>query len=180
MDCALEIRPSQAGAVYAGTPGRIVWTVQPGTEVRVGDKIAILENPDLQIRLADYRGEEEVETVKLRNLSLRSSYDQSLKASIETQVELLHSLASVRAKTEEELERLVIRANRDGFVLPPPERDSKDSGDGRLPGWTGSPLDERNRGAMLTADDLICEIGGHEAFEAAKANRWTCCSIPIA
>ena len=166
VDCALEIRPSQAGAVYAGTPGRIAWTVQPGTEVRVGDKIAILENPDLQIRLADYRGEETVETVKLRNLSMRSSYDQSLKASIETQVELLHSLASVRAKTEEELERLVIRANRDGFVLPPPERDQKDSGDGRLPGWTGSPLDERNRGAMLTADDLICEIGGRDAFEA--------------
>ena len=27
IDCAFEIRPSEAGAVYAGTPGRIEWTV---------------------------------------------------------------------------------------------------------------------------------------------------------
>ena len=39
-------------------------------------------------------------------------------------------------------------------------------GDGRLPGWSGSPLSPRNRGALLTADDVVCEIavpGGYEA-----------------
>ena len=44
----------------------------------------------------------------------------------------------------------------------------QDTGDGRLPGWTGSPLEEKNRGAMLTADDVICEIGKPDAFEAVS------------
>ncbi len=69
IDCAFEMRPSEAGAVYAGTPGRIEWTVEPKTSVSVGDPIAVLKNPDLEIRLADLRGEEQVAELQLRNLS---------------------------------------------------------------------------------------------------------------
>ena len=166
VDCAFEIRPSEAGAVYAGTPGRIAWAIKPGTEVKEGDKIAELENPDLEIRLADLDGEKTVAEVQLRNLSLRSIDDYALKAQLETQRELIASIKTVHAKTSEELDRLVIRASRDGFVLPPPFRKDQDTGDGRLPGWTGTPLEEKNLGALLTADDLICEIGRPDAFEA--------------
>ncbi len=65
IDCAFEVRPSEAGAVYAGTPGRIEWTVEPKTLVNVDDPIAILKNPDLEIRLADLQGEEQVAKLKL-------------------------------------------------------------------------------------------------------------------
>ena len=166
IDCALEIRPSEAGAVYAGAPGRIVWAIEPGVAVKEGDKIAELENPDLEIRLADLEGERTVAEVQLRNLSLRSIDDYALKAQIDTQRELIESIKTVHEKTSEELDRLIIRASRDGFVLPPPYRKDQDTGDGRLPGWTGSPLDKKNLGALLTADDLICEIGRPDAFEA--------------
>lgn len=166
IDCAFEVRPSQAGAVYAGTPGRIEWSVEPKTHVEAGDPIVKLKNPDLEIRLVELQGEEEVAKVQLSNLAYRSRTDKSLSAQIDTQEELLESIQSLRAKTEEEIERLTVRAKRDGYVISPPQRAPQDTQDGRLPGWTGSPLEPRNRGALLTADDVVCEIGTPDAFEA--------------
>ena len=166
IDCAFEVRPSEAGAVYAGSPGQIDWAIEPKTLVSAGDPVAQLRNPDLQIRLAELRGEEEVANVQLRNLAYRSRGEAALKAQLETHKELLESIQSMRAETEEEIERLTVRAKRHGYVIEPPHRAAQDSKDGRLPGWTGSPLEERNRGALLTADDVICEIGTPDAFEA--------------
>ena len=40
IDCAFEVRPSEAGAVYAGSPGRIEWTVEPKDTGQSGDPIA--------------------------------------------------------------------------------------------------------------------------------------------
>ena len=166
IDCAFEVRPSEAGVVYAGVPGQIVTTVQPGDEVRADEVIAQLENPDLEIRMAELLGEETVAKAQLRNLQRRSRHDAVLKAQLETQRKLIASIQSMIAETETEIDRLTVRAKRAGFVIPPPHRDAPDSQDGRLPGWTGSPLDARNVGATLTADDVICEIGTKGACEA--------------
>lgn len=166
VDCAFEIRPNQAGVVYAGSPGRIEWTVSPGDKVEVNDKIAVLRNPDLEIRLAELKGEELVAKVKLENMSFRSREDVALKAQIETQTELLESIQSMLAKTEDEIDRLTVRTKRAGWVIPPPSRAQQDQNDGRLPGWTGTPLHEKNRGATLTSDDVICEIGASNTCEA--------------
>lgn len=166
IDAAFEIRPSRAGTVYAGTVGRIVETVPVGQRVQTGDRIAVLENPELQIRLADLQGEEKFAEVQLTNLTRRSQDDRAIVAQIETQEEMLQSIRNLKEKTQEEIDRLTVKAKQDGFVLPPPERPSNDPGDGRLPGWTGTPLQEHNRGALLTADDMICEIGAPDAFEA--------------
>ena len=166
IDCAFEVRPSQAGSVYAGSPGQIKWTVQPKTMVKTGDPIAILKNPDLLIRLVDLKGEEEISELKLSNLKFQVRGDPALKPQIETQAELLRSVRELREKTQEEIDRLTVRAKRDGYVIEPPYRQSQDAGDGRLPGWSGSPLQPKNRGALLTADDVICEIGLPDAHEA--------------
>ncbi|WP_315850974.1 MULTISPECIES: hemolysin D [Rhodopirellula] len=166
IDAAFEIRPSRAGMVYAGVVGRVEETVPVGTLVSTGDTIALLKNPELEIRLADLHGERKLAQVQLANLKSRRLDDASAKIQIETQEEMLDSIEALLAKTQEELDRLTVRAKRDGFVLPPPEKKEQDPGDGRLPSWSGTPLQERNRGALLTADDLICEIGSPEAFEA--------------
>ncbi len=166
VDCAFEIRPAATGAVYAGVPGQIVRTIKPGTEVKAGDELALLTNPDLDIRLVELNGEFLQAETKMRNLSLRSRADEVVKSQLETQSELLDSIRKMREKTQEELDRLVVRAKRDGTVLPPPDKQSQPSDDGRLPGWTGSPLEECNRGALLTAEDLICEIGSEKELEA--------------
>ncbi len=160
-----EIRPTRAGAVYAGVPGQIIRTVKAGTLVRTGDELAVLQNLDLNLRLTELIGQEKEAVAKLRNLQLRSRADQTLKAQLETQVELIESLHQLQEKTQEEINRLVVVAKRDGVVIPPPEKQAQ-GGDGRLPGWSGSPLSDYNRGALLTAEDLICEIGSPTELEA--------------
>lgn len=160
-----EIRPTQAGAVYAGVAGKIVQTVRPGTVVKAGDRIAELENLDLQLRMVDLVGQEEEALVKLRNLEWRAHSDPTLKAQFDTQVELIQSLRAMQERTRDEISRLVVVAKRDGIVIPPPDKSAQEN-DGRLPGWSGSPLDPANRGALLTPDDLLCEIGSPEELEA--------------
>lgn len=166
VDCAFEVQPCRASAVYAGTPGRIEWTVAAKQPINEGEPVAILSNPELEIRLADLQGEERMAAIQLRNLGYRSVHDRSLTPQIETQQELLKSIQSMRAKTEEELQRLTVRAKRRGVVIPPPRRAPQEGDDGRLPTWTGSPLDEHNRGAALTAEDVICEITSPDDLEA--------------
>ena len=166
VDCAFEIRPARAGAVYAGTPGQIVRTVKAGTLVKPGDELALLMNPELDIRLVELEGEYLQAEVKMRNLSLRSRGDEAIKAQLETQYELIESIKQMRKKTQEEVDRLTVRAKREGVIMPPPDKQAEPEGDGRLPGWKGSPLDEMNRGALLTAEDLICEIGSARELEA--------------
>ncbi len=166
VHCPFEIRPTRAGAVYAGTAGRIEWTIKPNTEVSEGTELVRLSNPELDIRLADLDSRRREAEIRLRNLSMRSRGDAALKSQLETQIKLIGSLDKLKQKTEDEIERLVIKARRPGVVYPPQEREKQDSGDGRLPGWIGSPLAEHNRGALLTADDLVCEIGSPDEFEA--------------
>lgn len=164
--CPFEIRPTRAGAVYAGTSGQIVRTVKSGQEVRAGDELAVLKNMELHIRLAELQGKEREAKLKLSNLGRRSRNDPALKAQEKTQRELIESMQKMQAKTQEEIDRLVVIAKRDGIVFPPPERSGEGPDDGRLPSWSGSPLDEHNRGALLSADDLICEIGAADELEA--------------
>ncbi|MCG8650474.1 MAG: hemolysin D [Pirellulales bacterium] len=166
IDCAFEVRPSEAGAVYAGTAGRIEWTVKPGDHVDAGDPIVRMTNPDLDIRLAELKGEEAIAQVRLENMQIRSREDLALKAQIKTQTELIESIHEMLVKTELEKDRLTVRAKRGGFIIPPPKRTPQNADDGRLPGWTGTPLDQKNRGALLTPDDVICEIGEQDACEA--------------
>lgn len=166
VDCALEIRPSRAGTVYAGVPGRLSWTAEPKSLVRQGDPVAVLVNSQLDIQLADLQGRERISEVQLANLSRRSSVDESVKTQRDTQQELLESIRQQRGKIELEKDRLIIKANRDGFVIKPVARPAEENADGRLSGWSGTPLDSRNLGAYLTADDVICELGTPDDFEA--------------
>ncbi len=166
VDCAFEIRPREAGVEYAGTAGMIKWAVEPGSQVEAGDKILQLKNPDLELRLASYKSEEKIAEISLTNIRDRSKYDQILAAEIKPAQKVLESAKQLREKTQVEFDRLTVYAKRDGTVFPPPNRKEQDSGDGRLPGWTGTPLEEKNRGAYLTPDDVVCEIGKENEFEA--------------
>ncbi|TWT92721.1 hemolysin D [Stieleria varia] len=169
IDCAFQIEPNETGRVYAGSPGQIVWTVQPGTEVSAGDTIAQLKNPELEFKLAELEGQERITRVRLENLGKQMRFDRSVSAQIQTQEDLLKSTIELKAKTKDELDRLTIKAPISGFIIPPPRRPNQDAGDGRLPSWHGSPLDKHNIGAMLTSEDLICEIGSRDNFKAVLA-----------
>ena len=166
VDAAFEVNPSRAGRVYAGTSGQLKFAVAPGTIVKEGDTIAILENPNLVIRMHELEGQEKIARVSLEKLKQRAALDERAKAQIATQAEMLNSILSVKEKTMLEMNRLTITTSRSGVVISPPARPAQDTQDGRLPSWHGTPLQPCNIGALLTPDDLICEIGSPDEFEA--------------
>src|SRR5690606_27274409 len=57
-------------------------------------------------------------------------------------------------------------AETDGIVIPPPAIPAKESPDGRLPRWDGTPLDHRNLNATLSPGTLFCQVGDPTKFEA--------------
>ncbi|WP_237607364.1 hemolysin D [Roseimaritima sediminicola] len=166
IDSAFEIQPAETGNVYANTSGRIIKTVEAGQRVEQGDILAVLENPELRMQKVEQTGEWEQATKRLENLRLQSRRDPSLASRLQTQTRLISSLAQMVDKTEEELERLTIRAPRAGIVLPPPDKPQRDDQSGMLPDWHGSPLSEHNRGAWLAPDTLLCQIGTSDSLEA--------------
>ena len=126
-----------------------------------------LNNTDLQLQLLDlegkYREAEESLTVLARSGLHRSGAISQLDVAREIR-------DSARKQWEEkkgEFEKLTIVAPAGGTIIPPPSRTDKISlSQGRLPTWEGTPFDERNRGALLTPTDLICQIGDPRQMDA--------------
>ena len=88
-----------------------------------------------------------------------------MPAVIETQKAVRDQL---RQKELDE-KRLLLTAPRSGTVLPPPltaPPHHKDNSDGRLPSWTGTPLDPENLRAYLKEGVLFCQVGDPQQLEA--------------
>jgi putative peptide zinc metalloprotease protein len=66
---------------------------------------------------------------------------------------------------KERVARLNLVAPIAGTVLPPPAKNNRKGPDGRLPGWTGSPFDSRNRGVHFTPGELLCLVGDPHKLE---------------
>nr|WP_145119122.1 biotin/lipoyl-binding protein [Rosistilla oblonga] len=167
IKCAFEVRPADPRSVYAGTPGQIEQVlVKPGDEVREGDTLAILKNSQLTLKLADLESEERIADVRLASLSRLKRYDSSLSGQTTTQKKMLDSVTELRRKAQEEIDQLQIKAPISGVIIPPPDKPDEDPQDGRLPEWSGSPLDTENIGALMTQESLICMIGDPRHIEA--------------
>ena len=165
--CAFEVRPADPHSVYAGTPGQIhEIKVKPGDSVNEGDTLAILKSTQLELKLLDLKGEHDVATVRLASLESMRRADSNLAGEVETQKKVLASVSQLRAKAQDEFDELVIKAPVPGVVIPPPNKPDDKPSDGRLPEWSGSPLEPENTGALLTQESLLCLIGDPTNIEA--------------
>jgi len=163
-----EVQARNAAQVFSSEPGNIAEIyVKPGDYVKKGDKLLRLNNPDMELELerlkARYQGAEQA----LANLNLIRFTDPTAVDQIDTAEEVLASAKKQYEEKQREYDRLLIRAPRDGMVIPPPTRETKpgESKD-RLASWTGHPFQQKNIGAPLTPTDLICQIGDPTDLEA--------------
>jgi putative peptide zinc metalloprotease protein len=164
----VEVQPRDAEGVYVNVPGKIVETiVEPGQQVSSGQVLARLDNIDLHLSVAELEGQyHEVET-QLNNLRRQRFQDAGATPRISQAQELLAAVKEQLDRKREELGQLVIMAPIAGMVLPPQARpEQSKTADGRLPEWSGMPMDKRNIGAHLSQGDVICQIGDPEALEA--------------
>jgi putative peptide zinc metalloprotease protein len=166
--CEFTVRPRDSINVYVQTPGEIRRVlVKPLQEVRAGDPIIELENLQIQVQLEQASAElrekqEEQKVLKAYALSGDATAISRLavvESEVQSRRELVTRLTTI-------VDRLVLRAPRDGTVLPVVDGTRPQSpGDSPL----AAPLaafEPHNANAWLSRGMPVCTIGNSSRLEA--------------
>jgi putative peptide zinc metalloprotease protein len=168
VKCMFEIQPREGHQVFPVVPG-IIQEVgyRPGDQVAEGDVILKLQNLDLKQQLLELEGKYLELEEAYRVIEDQRQADPAAADQLEVTGAMRDSAQRQYEEKKKEFEKLTIVAPAAGTVIPPPARADKiSSSQGRLPTWEGTPFDERNRGALLTPTDLICQIGDPQRMDA--------------
>ncbi|MBW3541033.1 MAG: hypothetical protein KY476_12240 [Planctomycetes bacterium] len=164
VEAPFVVEPVGVEHVYTTTPGRLVEVrVRPGDVVRKGDVLARLANfsrEDDYRRLKSERDAQAVDVEIAR--ALRDPGRERLAQAT------CDALDEQLAEAALQLEQLTLRAPANGVVIAPPRvgaaADTKRGG--RLRRWTGTPLDEKNRGCHLAQRTHVLSIAPSESWQA--------------
>lgn len=148
--------------VFASLTGELDSAVRYGSPVERGTSVAILKSPPLQRQRLKYQGAVRIHEARVRSIALRR---EDIAASSLPEAQALLGSARTRLQDfDRELGRLTVTAPVSGTLMPPRARVNV-AGEGSLSQWSGFPLDERNRGALIeqgTLLGLLCESSNCE------------------
>jgi len=171
VSAPLVLVPAKSHPLFAIAAGELQFAVPAGAEVKAGDVIVRLRNPELEMALAEQQG-------VVRELELRLTQLRTLQASLPSAARLLPTTAAELADAKAQLaehqsmvDALVVRAPATGQALAPPARLPERRRDDQLKPWSGSPLDERNLGAWIEPSAplaIIAEHGGWVAWAGVE------------
>ena len=151
--------------IYVTVPGTLTESVRIGEQVKQGQVIATLDEPRLRASLIQLEGDLNLQRVRLDQLERRRVAEPALASLIPTARESVNDLEHQVAQRQQDLERLVLRAPRDGKILAISQHRSQMRA-GSLPTWMGSALEERNRGSYLRIGTLVCSVGSDSSSTA--------------
>lgn len=168
VKCEFEIGPRDAAAVYVEVSGRVEEIkVKEGDRVERGQPLLVLSNPDLEIALLELQGQRAVNEARLRSVERERFQDEQSALQIGQLREMLATTTQQLEEKQRELSRLRIVAPTAGVIIPAPLRlPQGEEAEGRLPTWSGSPLDPKNLGAAYPESELICRVGDPTDLEA--------------
>ena len=144
--------------------------VSEGQQVKAGDKIALLKNPQLDMQLIELLGqaaEIREEIAMCRQLGAQQEAVARLQENLARYEGLTLSILAM----QEERERLMLTAPIDGTIVSPywrVDRETKysDAASADLPMWEGTPLLQRNLNTTLEPGVQICSVGDPKKLEA--------------
>ena len=165
------IRAAGAVSLFVQQTGRLQNALPAGAAVQPGMTVGQLENTTLARQIVRLEGEIRLLTKQLENLENgRSTDTQASAALIPTTRQRLQEKKNELAQRQTDSGRLTLTSPVAGVVLPPRDRTSPDGKqETTLQQWTGTPLDEVNRGAMLEVGTEFCQIGSDGKYEAILA-----------
>lgn len=170
VKCPVEIQPPNTESVFVVVPGQLEeMLVEPGQQVLKGTKLARVSNIDLALELVELENEEEglEDLLKAIDHQMLRAVDSSEFE--QTFAEVTEQLKSVREQLEKKRQQVAqidVPAPFDGTIFPVPDKAPSSGDDGRLPEWSGSVFDAKNRGARLSTSDVLCQIGNADQMEA--------------
>lgn len=163
-----RVRPKNAQLVTVTVPGRLTDVrVRPGDSVHKGDVIAVLTNLDLELDLLRLEGDLATATSDLLGFELNRNRlldSERHMAELRVKIRNLQSMIQLRKL---QLEKLTLRAERDGIVIQADNVPRKSDDSLELATWNGNPLDIENHGAHLAANTIVCQVAKPADFEAS-------------
>ena len=158
------IEPVDVEHLVAKTPGALVeFNAKPGAWVQQDQIIAILSNPEKHDELRDLELKRNLQEIRrATQLQLGSTSQMVVADEQKTSLEL--QIAEVR----KQLEDLEITAPVSGRIIEPPRTAAPDLETMRqqLSGWIGTPLDNRNIGAVLEERTHLVSIAPSKDYQA--------------
>ena len=160
-----------ATSLFVQQTGRLKSALPAGSPVEPGTVIGELEDVTLERQIVQLEGSIKLLKKQLENLEARRGEDsEAIAALIPTTKERLAEKRDELAQRKSDVEKLTLRSPVSGTVLPPRDRQAAESEDGtQLSEWTGTPLDEENRGATIKAGTEFCQVGTEGQLEAILA-----------
>ncbi|MDX1962236.1 MAG: hypothetical protein SFX18_03720 [Pirellulales bacterium] len=177
------VETAAAQPVVTSVAGKLLYSATPGERVTAGQILAKLDNPELRQSVERLAGE-------LRQLQQRADvlkrqpHDPQATAQLPAIETALREKASALRQAQTEQERLTIKADQAGVLVPPRGTWPKNLGlsssgvpraaptDHSLE-WQGLPLDQQNLGAWLRAGtDLGAVVAVSADDQRIKAELW--------
>ncbi|QDT68010.1 Peptidase family M50 [Planctomycetes bacterium MalM25] len=150
--------------VVARSNGLLRPLVVYGERVKPNQLLAELDEPAAELRRLELLEREASLRSQIEGLRTRSQTDTQLLSEIARLTPTLQEVRRQLATHDEQIERRRLRAPIAGRVLPPAERFENEidaeSSDGRLPTWSGAPLDPANAGCLLAGGEALCRVVG--------------------
>lgn len=148
------IVPRESRQLYVLVEGQLDRALAPGAKVKQGDTVAWLVNHRLAREVATLEGEARVRRQRVEHLEQMSVEDQDASLRLPAARESLADTEERLRVRRLELERLEIKSPLNGTLLPPENAEPVVERH-ELPPWSGSPLDEANRGATLQPETIV-------------------------
>ncbi len=161
--------PVEGKTVYATIAGEIRYAVAVGTRVEQGEVLARLADPDVEIALAQQQGEYDVFRVRYDQMNAMRALDERVLQRLPAAQAALVDAELQMEESRQQAEELVVRAPVAGTVVAPPRIDEATKDTGRLPSWSGSPLEPRNLGCWVEAGTVLCTVADPRRLEALLA-----------
>jgi putative peptide zinc metalloprotease protein len=164
VESVFLIEPQDGRDILTTNAGRMkILYVKPGSRIREGDKLAVIENIPKEDRLRALRVSRDVQKVEV---SLYHSLDDPAGERLALQT--LFSIQDELNDFDRQVRELTIRATCDGTVVAPPYKPEPriDSIENRLALWYGTPLDPRNSSCFLDERTHLLTIAPNEQLEA--------------
>lgn len=134
------------------------WTAPPNLRVENGDVIARLTNEELERKLREYKHEERIVNIRLRNLETLNSVDRNAAFQIpETKAELQKVVSEIEEMSDL-LNSHSILATKSGWIIPFEDDQNAEDRQDQLKYSSGSLSEYHNRNCEIKKGDTICSV----------------------
>lgn len=167
VHCTLTLEGRDAIPVYVNVPGTLEQvSVRLGDSVDTDQQLARLTNLELILEIEQLKGKRAQLETRLKSLQQLEFNNPEAEAQIPAVQTALKSAGEQLEEKLRDRDRLVLKAPAGGIVLPGPFIPQPPKTDEQLPGWSGSPFEEKNLGATLISGVMFCRVGDSKRLEA--------------